>query len=360
MILDMASNMNHNFCDVLAVHRERYPQMQPQDYVKLAFQSEFGPEHIVTDAERALSWILEEMTDAGQDVVKEPEWIGNGLCRFHLSALENPKQDAPLLVKLFIQTAQEHQGMMAGLESRLALLEALNIPGMKDWLKGYRDRGCSAVHHSEQFNTYYHPHYRLLKMEYALYFPVISVVSQLVKKGSPICIAVDGCCGSGKTSLSLLLQKLFDCNVFHMDDFYCPFEQRTENWTETPAGNMDLERFLQEVLIPIRKGRTVSYRRYDCQKAMMMDAELFAPTQLTVIDGSYSHHPMLADQYDLKVFLTCSRKEQERRLRIREGAYFEEGFQKFWIPMEERYHHAFDIEDHSSMVIDTGRLFGAE
>ena len=47
------------------------------------------------------------------------------------------------------------------------------------------------------------------------------------------------------------------------------------------------------------------------------EAEICAPTALSVIDGSYSHHPILAENYDLKIFLTCGKEEQARRLRIR-------------------------------------------
>ena len=80
----------------------------------------------------------------------------------------------------------------------------------------------------------------------------------------------------------------------------------------------------------------------------------------TVIDGSYSHHPELASAYDLKIFLTCSKAEQERRLRIREGDYYEIGFVPMWIPMEERYHAAFAIPENSDLIIDTGSLLSAE
>lgn len=354
----MVYKMELEFDTVLAEHRKRYPLMQPQDYGKLAFQSEFGPEHLVDDSEKALSWILEEALQAEKDSVKEAEWIGNGLCRFPLAALENPAQEAPVLTALFMRTAREHQGTMEGLQERLDRLKALEIPGMEVWLREYRGMGCPAVHHSDLFRDTYHPHYRLLKMEYALYFPVIAAVSQRLQSQAAVCIAIDGRCGSGKTTLSAMLQKLFGCNVFHMDDFYRPFAQRPSNWTEIPAGNMDLERFLHEVLVPVREGKPVLYRRYDCQNAVLQDAEYFAPTSLTVIDGSYSHHPMLADQYDLKVFLTCSKEEQERRLRRREGENFA-GFERFWIPMEERYHCAFSIQEKSSIVIDTDGLLGS-
>ena len=352
--------MNHEFSKILTAHMARYPDMQPQDFGKLAFQSEFGPEHLVSDREMALGWIKNEYTQAGEDARTAPEPIGNGLCRYHLAAMTDPEREAEVLTDLFIRTAKEHQGTQDGLAQRLSLIETLNIPGMPQWLEAYREKGCPAVHHSGEFNALYHPHYRLLKMEYALYFPLIVRITELLKTGKPVLVAVDGRCGSGKTSVSAMLQKLFGCNVFHMDDFYRPFEQRAENWQQIPAGNMDLERFKEEILLPAREGKEVLYRKYDCQHGVLHAAEVFAPTPLTVIDGSYSHHPTLAAQYDLKIFLTCSKAEQERRLRIREGDYYEIGFVPMWIPMEERYHAAFDIVENTDMLIDTGSLLSAE
>ena len=48
--------------------------------------------------------------------------------------------------------------------------------------------------------------------------------------------------------------RLLPCNVVHMDDYYLPPDRRAENWEQIPAGNMDLARFLQEVLVPAGAG----------------------------------------------------------------------------------------------------------
>ena len=40
--------------DVLLQHFDRYPRMQPQDAVKLIYQQEFGPGHLVKDEKKAM------------------------------------------------------------------------------------------------------------------------------------------------------------------------------------------------------------------------------------------------------------------------------------------------------------------
>lgn len=71
-----------------------------------------------------------------------------------------------------------------------------------------------------------------------------------------------------------------------------------------------------------------------------------------LVEGSYSQHPLLADLYDYKLFLTCSRTAQEKRLRKREGERFD-GFQKRWIPMEERYFTRCRIPESCDGIVDT-------
>ena len=154
------------FEEILRLHRARYPRMEPQDFGKLAFQSEFGPEHLVSDPERVLAWLEQEWSELPGDCpVVPPEDIGNGLCRFHLSACS--EETLPRLAELFCRSAQEHKGTRVGLDARLALIRELDVPGMEEWLAEYEKSGCPAVRHSRTFRDAYGPHYRVIRWEYA-------------------------------------------------------------------------------------------------------------------------------------------------------------------------------------------------
>lgn len=167
-----------------------------------------------------------------------------------------------------------------------------------------------------------------------------------------ILIAIDGNCGSGKTTLSEIIKQNFECNIFHMDDYYLPFSQRKERWENLPAGNMDLKRFKREVLIPAKTGQQITYQPYFCRTDSLKEAVQVQPKELTVIEGSYSHHPELAELYDLKIFLTCSKEEQRRRLMLREENRFH-FYEERWIPMEERYYKACHVKSSADKVFDT-------
>ena len=81
-------------------------------------------------------------------------------------------------------------------------------------------------------------------------------IDDLLKTGDQIVIAIDGNCTAGKTTLASVLAKEYDCNVFHMDDFFLRPEQRTAQRYAQPGGNVDYERFREEVMIPLKAGKS--------------------------------------------------------------------------------------------------------
>ena len=63
---------------------------------------------------------------------------------------------------------------------------------------------------------------------------VLAIRRQLLRRDRVI-VAIDGRCGSGKTTLAAKLQKQLHCSVFHMDDFFLRPEQRTEERFAAPV-----------------------------------------------------------------------------------------------------------------------------
>lgn len=165
-------------------------------------------------------------------------------------------------------------------------------------------------------------------------------------------IAVDGRCAAGKTTFAVQMQKDLGCNVIHMDDFFLRPEQRTEERLRQPGGNIDWERFREEVLIPFRRGVPFSYRPYDCHMQDFREPVRIMPDRLTVVEGSYSCHPKLWSNYDLHIFLSVSPNEQLRRIQARNEPDQARVFQQKWIPLEERYFQAFQIAQRCELCFD--------
>lgn len=169
-------------------------------------------------------------------------------------------------------------------------------------------------------------------------------------------VAIDGRCCSGKTSLAELLAERFDGAVFHMDDFFLRPEQRTEARLAAPGGNVDYERFLEDVLIPVKAGLEVRLRRYDCALGELMPEERRPFRLLTIIEGSYSLHHELRGYIDLAIALTCGADTQLARVKARELTRAGE-FVRRWIPLEELYLERCGVFELADIVIDTSGLF---
>ena len=169
----------------------------------------------------------------------------------------------------------------------------------------------------------------------------------------PVLIALDGRCGSGKTTLAAQLAEQFPGSaVFHTDDYYLPPAQRIRNWAETPCANMDLTRLREEVLVPAQAGAAVRSRAYSCREGAYLPEQCVPPAPLYILEGSYSHHPLLTGYETLRVFLTCAKEEQTRRLQAREGERYA-NFAARWVPLEEGYFAQYHIAEMADFVVDT-------
>lgn len=171
---------------------------------------------------------------------------------------------------------------------------------------------------------------------------------------SPIIVAVDGRCGSGKTTLAAELSRRVDCNVIHADSFFLQGFQRTEERLAEIGGNIDYERLKSEVLEPLSKNQNkpFSYGIFDCKSMSVAKNVMVEPKPVTIIEGSYSCHPTLWDYYGFRVFVTVDSDLQQSRIASRNGKERLKDFQERWIPMEERYFEEFDIEKRCDLVVE--------
>ena len=183
---------------------------------------------------------------------------------------------------------------------------------------------------------------------------ILHKIEDILREKDFVLVAIDGRCGSGKTTLAAYLQEICRWEVIHMDHFFPRLEQRTAERLSEPGGNFDRERFWEEVMMPLRRREVFFYRPYDPRKHEMSAAIKIEPCDVVIIEGSYSCHPVLFDEYDLRVFLTVDEPERLRRIRERNGEAGLIQFQEKWIPMEERYFSAFSIEDRCDFCFKTG------
>ena len=171
----------------------------------------------------------------------------------------------------------------------------------------------------------------------------------LREKGRAV-IAIDGRCGSGKTTLAGLLAARWDCTLLHADDFFLRPEQRTPARLAQPGGNFDRERFYAEALAPLLAGRDALYRPYDCHAGCLRPPVAAPLRPVILIEGSYCCHPDLWGCYDLHVFVTAPLDVRLARLTRRPGVDLA-AFRTRWIPLEEAYFAAERLEERCDILV---------
>ena len=179
---------------------------------------------------------------------------------------------------------------------------------------------------------------------------LIQRIDRLLAEKDLVLVAIDGNCASGKTTLANKLAERYDCNVLQLDDFFLRPEQRTAERFAQAGGNVDYERFGSEVLEPLRRGETFSYRPFDCRTMTLREAVAVTPKQLNIIEGSYSLHPYFGDAYDLRVLLTVAPEVQKERI-LQRPAFLHERFFQSWIPMEHHYLEALSIPQTADLIL---------
>lgn len=345
---------------VLAAHARRYPAMAPADGVKLIYQNEFGSGHLIADPDQSLDRLRAEFASVPRDPAAAlAEDIGNGLVRIQLQGLDPESYPLEALDRDLIRSARLRRGSMDAFLEKLDVLRQLAQEGafgfsageLETYLGPYLASGCPPVSHSAGYRAAYRPAYRVVLRSVCLTLMVQEVRELSERRGRAI-VALDGRCASGKTTLAARLGERYGWSVVHMDHFFLRPQQRSPERYAQPGGNVDHERFLEEVLLPLRRGERPVYRPFDCHTQRLLEPVDLSPAPVVLVEGSYACHPALWEHYDLRAFLRVDRACQARRIAAREGAESARTFRERWIPLEERYLSAYDVASRCDYRLD--------
>ena len=187
-------------------------------------------------------------------------------------------------------------------------------------------------------------------MKNSNYIKTLKNIDKLLKSKEQVLITIDGNSCAGKTTLANMINKEYDSNIFHMDDFFLREELKTPERLKEVGGNVDYVRFKNEILENIIKNKEFKYQIYNCEIKALEKFVFVKPKQLNIIEGSYSMHPTLIDFYDYKIFLTIDKETQVKRALERNGKDMLPIFINKWIPLEDEYFLKFNIKDSANIV----------
>lgn len=344
---------------LLSEHFHRYPKMQTADLFKFLYQSAFGCEHLVVSWEEAVAYIEKEyktMEHSISTAAIEP--LDGAYCRVPLTILKGgilPETLGTLFCRSAKHEENGKEALLEKLEVAMEMVENGVLPfsgsEFTEAIEAWRAEGFTAVHHSHAFRDAYHPAYRVIAKEYVAFLPLFSRIDRLLSQKGRAIIAIEGGSACGKTTLARLLEEIYGCTVFHADDFFLRPEQRTPERFAEVGGNLDRERLLEEILKPLRDGKEVVSRRFDCSTQTLDPPISVTPTPLTVVEGAYSMHPELASYYDLSAFLEIDPDYQRERILKRNSPQLAKRFFDEWIPLERIYFEGTGAASHCDLVI---------
>lgn len=176
-------------------------------------------------------------------------------------------------------------------------------------------------------------------------------IDKLLESKDKVLVAIDGKSAAGKSSFSDLLNKKYDCNLFHMDDFFLPAKLKTKERLQEAGGNVDYTRFKEEILENINKNNLFKYQIFDCKVQELTEYRGVMGKKLNIIEGVYSMHPELISYYDLKIFFDIDDNTQKERIIDRNGKDMYKKFRDIWIPLENKYFKELDIRKKADVLI---------
>ena len=168
-------------------------------------------------------------------------------------------------------------------------------------------------------------------------------IIQKLQSKSRVVVGIDGMAASGKTSLARYLEDKYFARVIQMDDFFLQDHQRTEKRLKEIGGNIDYERFYQEVVLAVRNHQDINYHQYNCQTKEMKKETIKNDYHLLIIEGAYALREAFRDIYDLTYLILINSRTQIQRIKTRNEALYDR-FINEWVPMENLYIDALDLK----------------
>lgn len=339
-------------------HYKKYPQMQIEDLFKFLHQSAMGCEHLVFNEERVFNYLKNEFENNRKNCKIKIDKLNGDYSRLHLGYIKKGLS-LTTLTKIFCLSAKTEEmgkeNLKNYLKVALTLIKEKALPFKEDFFNEqvaeWEKLDFCAIHHSQTFRENYSPCYRVVNDKFIKILPLLIEIDKLALKNQPVLIAIDGGSASGKSTISLLLEQIYDCNVFHVDDFFLQPSQRTQERLKEIGGNFDKERLLKEIIIPFKNGEKVCYKKFNCSTQTLGEKIFTEQKNVNVIEGVYSMHPDLKSYYDFSVFLKISPSLQKRRINQRNSPIFANKYLTEWIPLENKYFDKYNIESSCNLIL---------
>lgn len=321
-------------------HKNKYPKLEKQDIIKLIFQSSLGPSHFISNKDKVKDYLNKELLEEKNNEENLYEYISTNYVRMNIFPYKHYFKETDTLIDMFIESANN-----ANYNKDILKENLLNYLTLDD-LKNY---DYQAVSHSKTYKDNYKPHYRLINSIFIdLNMKYIQLDNFLNKQKDKSIIAIEGRCGSGKSTLSELFKDKY--TIIHLDDFFISIKEKSKINIQK-YGNINYK-LVYENLSIIRNALNqniakVTIKAFSCEKQEYYEKEIKLKNKI-ILEGTYSSSLYFKEFIDKITFLSVSKETQTERIQKRElsNRFFSE-----WIPLEESYFKENDIISNCDLII---------
>lgn len=194
---------------------------------------------------------------------------------------------------------------------------------------------------------------------------ILDVITSLKRQDSkPILIAIDGGNGSGKSSIAAIIGTRLKATLVVTDDFYAS-QVTDQEWlgrshAQRAAHAMNWQSLRIDVLEPLLRGMRAEWNSFDFDAgahaddsyAIKSDCTIYEPTDIIVLEGTYSARAELADLISLKILIDVPVALRHQRLSKREDKAFLAKWHERWDGAEQYYFRHVQPASNFDMVVE--------